>query len=34
MRADCYACYYNMGSSYLQKQDYANAETNYKKAWN
>jgi len=32
MRADCYACYYNMGSSYLQKQDYANAETNYKKA--
>jgi tetratricopeptide (TPR) repeat protein len=32
MRADCYACYYNMGSSQLQKQDYAAAEVSYKKA--
>ena len=28
----CFACYYNIGYNYAQKKDYANAETNYKKA--
>ena len=27
-----FACYYNIGYNYAQKKDYANAETNYKKA--
>jgi tetratricopeptide (TPR) repeat protein len=30
--ATCPACYYNIGYNYAQKKDYANAETNYKKA--
>jgi tetratricopeptide (TPR) repeat protein len=30
--ADCYACQYNIGGSYAQKQDWANAEAAFKKA--
>jgi tetratricopeptide (TPR) repeat protein len=29
---DCYACQYNIGGSYAQKQDWANAEAAFKKA--
>jgi tetratricopeptide (TPR) repeat protein len=32
MRPDCYACQYNIGSAYAQKQDYAKAEEAFKKA--
>lgn len=32
MRADCYACYMNLGNSYYQKDDHAKAETAFKKA--
>jgi tetratricopeptide (TPR) repeat protein len=32
MRPDCYACQYNIGSAYTQKQDYAKAEEAFKKA--
>ena len=32
MRPDCYACYYNIGGSNVQKKDYAKAEEAFKKA--
>jgi tetratricopeptide (TPR) repeat protein len=32
MRADCYACYMNIGNSYYQKDDHAKAEVAFKKA--